>query len=280
MRTLALSALLATAAFAAKPVFEVPEAAGYDRVLITVGITNDTAEDLKIEKGVCEGLTVKDATGKALTMKECPDLAGLVIGPWETVTRRVNLARCFPDVAACGNFDVAWAHPLFKDSNLSAKLEVVDRYAVIELEDWGTIVLRFYPDKAPRTVDNFQKLTEKGFYNNLVFHRIMKGFMMQGGCPRGDGTGDAGYKFEDEKSGIQHKRFVVSMANSGPNTNGSQFFICFDPAPHLDTKHTTFGKVMEGQDVVMKVERDVKVVNSERPIRPPRMKSVTWHQKK
>ncbi len=116
----------------------------------------------------------------------------------------------------------------------------------------GIIKLELYADKTPITVANFEKLAKDGFYNGLTFHRVIKDFMIQGGCPRGDGTGDPGYDFEDEfHPSLRHDGpGVLSMANSGPDTNGSQFFITHVATPWLDDKHTVFGKVIEGQDVV------------------------------
>lgn len=116
----------------------------------------------------------------------------------------------------------------------------------------GTIKLELFADKTPVTVANFAKLAQAGFYDGLTFHRVIPDFMIQGGCPRGDGTGDPGYDFEDEfHPDLRHDGpGVLSMANSGPDTNGSQFFITHVATPWLDDKHTVFGKVLEGQDVV------------------------------
>lgn len=116
----------------------------------------------------------------------------------------------------------------------------------------GTIKLELYDDKTPKTVANFEKLCSDGFYNGLKFHRVIADFMIQGGCPQGTGTGGPGYKFEDEfHPELRHDGpGVFSMANSGPNTNGSQFFITHVATPHLDGKHSVFGRVTEGQDVV------------------------------
>ena len=115
----------------------------------------------------------------------------------------------------------------------------------------GPIKVELYPDKAPLTVANFVNLAQRGFYDNLNFHRVIPDFMIQGGCPEGSGRGGPGYRFEDETSnGVRHERGVLSMANAGPNTNGSQFFITHVPTPWLDGKHTVFGKVTEGLDVV------------------------------
>jgi len=117
--------------------------------------------------------------------------------------------------------------------------------------DRGQIKVELYPDQAPLTVANFVNLTRRGFYDGLGFHRVIPDFMVQGGCPKGTGTGGPGYKFEDEaKNGVKHDRGVLSMANAGPDTNGSQFFITHIKTDWLDGKHTVFGKVTEGLDVV------------------------------
>ena len=120
----------------------------------------------------------------------------------------------------------------------------------------GDIRLKLFPDKAPLTVLNFVNLTKRGFYNGLTFHRVIPNFMIQGGDPAGNGTGGPGYKFKDEfSSDLKHsKPGILSMANSGPGTNGSQFFITHVPTPWLDGKHTIFGEVVDAQDQ--------KVVNS------------------
>ncbi|AEQ95269.1 peptidylprolyl isomerase [Xanthomonas oryzae] len=115
----------------------------------------------------------------------------------------------------------------------------------------GPIVVELYPEKAPLTVANFVNLAKRGFYNGLSFHRVIADFMIQGGCPEGSGRGGPGYRFEDEtNNGVGHERGVLSMANAGPNTNGSQFFITHTATPWLDGKHTVFGKVIQGLDVV------------------------------
>ena len=121
----------------------------------------------------------------------------------------------------------------------------------------GTIRLQLHDDKAPRTVANFEKLAGDGFYNNLTFHRVIPDFMVQAGCPQGTGTGGPGYTFEDEfHSDLKHTGpGVLSMANSGPNTNGSQFFITHVPTPWLDGKHSVFGQVLSGKEVVDAVQQ-------------------------
>ncbi|MBP88298.1 MAG: peptidylprolyl isomerase [Planctomycetaceae bacterium] len=125
----------------------------------------------------------------------------------------------------------------------------------------GTIRIQLHDDKTPKTVANFEKLTADGFYNGLKFHRVIADFMIQGGCPQGTGTGGPGYQFPDEfHADLKHDGpGVLSMANSGPNTNGSQFFITHVATPHLDGKHSVFGKVIEGQDVVDTIAQGDKI---------------------
>jgi len=114
----------------------------------------------------------------------------------------------------------------------------------------GTMILELFQGDAPGTVANFTKLINDGFYNGLKFHRVIKDFMIQGGCPQGTGTGGPGYKINCEINKNKHLRGTLSMAHAGPNTGGSQFFICHSPQPHLDGKHTVFGRVVEGLNVV------------------------------
>lgn len=123
--------------------------------------------------------------------------------------------------------------------------------------DKGTITLDLFDDRAPKTVENFETLAGKGFYDGLKFHRVIADFMVQTGCPQGTGTGGPGYTFADEfHPELRHDGpGVLSMANAGPNTNGSQFFITHVPCPWLDGKHAVFGKVKEGQDVVDAIQQ-------------------------
>jgi cyclophilin family peptidyl-prolyl cis-trans isomerase len=118
----------------------------------------------------------------------------------------------------------------------------------------GDIVLELFDEDAPETVQNFRNLAEKGFYDGLIFHRVIPDFMVQGGCPQGTGTGGPGYTFKDEINDHKVVRGALAMANAGPNTNGSQFFIVTtEAAPWLDGKHTVFGEVADGMDVVDKI---------------------------
>ena len=138
----------------------------------------------------------------------------------------------------------------------------------------GTIAIEFFDDDAPKTVENFRKLSSDGFYDGIIFHRVIPDFMIQGGCPQGTGTGGPGYTFEDEFN--QHKvvRGALAMANAGPNTNGSQFFIVtVDSAPWLDGKHTVFGQVTAGMDAVDAIEA-TPTGAGDRPLDPPTIESI------
>ena len=124
--------------------------------------------------------------------------------------------------------------------------------ATIQVEK-GDIVIELFAKDAPKTVNNFVFLAREGFYNGVTFHRVIPGFMAQGGDPTGTGAGGPGYRFEDEISQRRHGTGALSMANAGPNTNGSQFFITYAPASYLDGKHTVFGQVTKGMDVLNKI---------------------------
>ena len=147
------------------------------------------------------------------------------------------------------------------DSAPDMQIDVDRTYQVTITTDKGEIELELMPEHAPRTVNNFLFLTREGFYDGTVFHRVIANFMIQGGDPTGSGRGGPGYRFEDEcdDNPLRHERGVISMANAGPNTNGSQFFITHGPQPHLDGRHTVFGKVTKGQDVVDSVEQGDQV---------------------
>jgi len=150
-----------------------------------------------------------------------------------------------------------------------------------EMENGGVIRAELYPDIAPNSVNNFLSLVNKGFYNGLIFHRVIKGFMIQGGCPKGNGMGGPGYCIPGEftanghKNDLKHTRGVLSMARaSDPNSAGSQFFLMHEDAPHLDGKYAAFGKVTEGMDVVDAIA-SVRTGMNDRPMSPQVMKKVT-----
>ena len=137
------------------------------------------------------------------------------------------------------------------------EIETNRTYNVVMETSAGTIELELYPEFAPKTVNNFVFLSRQGFYDGITFHRVIPNFMVQGGDPTGSGSGGPGYRFEDEfdANTLVHEAKVISMANAGPHTNGSQFFITHSPQPHLDGKHTVFGRVVNGIDVVDAVKQ-------------------------
>jgi peptidyl-prolyl cis-trans isomerase B (cyclophilin B) len=138
----------------------------------------------------------------------------------------------------------------------------------------GQIKLELFDDDAPKTVENFRKLSEDGFYDGLVFHRVIKDFMVQGGCPQGTGTGGPGYTFADEINDHKIVRGALAMANAGPDTNGSQFFlVTADEAPWLDGRHTVFGRITEGMDVLDAIEA-TPTDGSDRPVDPQSIEKV------
>jgi len=145
--------------------------------------------------------------------------------------------------------------------------------------NYGTIEIELFLDETPDTAGNFEKLMKEGFYDGLIFHRVIEGFMIQGGDPKGDGTGGPGYSIPDEESALalKHDFGVISMANSGANTGGSQFFIVVNRtgAHHLDGKHAVFGKVVSGMDVAVKISK-VSTDDNDKPLSPVTMKKVHY----
>jgi len=141
------------------------------------------------------------------------------------------------------------------DAPPDIQIDESKNYAVKLVTNRGTIELELYPQHAPKTVNNFVFLAGQGYYDGVKFHRVIADFMIQSGDPTGTGRGGPGYKFGDElkSNPLKHERGVISMANAGPNTNGSQFFITLAPTPWLDNKHAIFGEVTEGKDVVDKI---------------------------
>lgn len=137
--------------------------------------------------------------------------------------------------------------------------------AKITLENGQEVLLDLFNEAAPGTVANFEKLANEGFYNGLNFHRVIPGFVAQGGCPHGTGTGGPGYTIKCETAGNPHKHVkgALSMAHAGKDTGGSQFFICYDAFPHLDGVHTVFGQVTEGQEHVDKIKQGDKMAKVE-----------------
>ena len=148
------------------------------------------------------------------------------------------------------------------DSPPAMQIDPQKTYRVMIETNRGDMELELYPEYAPKTVNNFVFLAQEGFYDGLVFHRVINDFMIQGGDPTGTGSGGPGYKFEDEVAAnpLRHETGVISMANAGPNTNGSQFFITHSPQPHLDGMHTVFGKVVGGQEIVNSIQQGDRMV--------------------
>lgn len=151
----------------------------------------------------------------------------------------------------------------------------------ITMENGAQIKLELYPDKAPITVENFEKLVADKFYDGLIFHRVIRGFMIQGGCPEGNGMGGPGWQIKGEfaangvKNDLKHTRGVISMARSmSPNSAGSQFFIMHEDAPHLDGQYAAFGRVVEGMDVVDAIA-GVKTDFADKPLQEQKIKSIT-----
>lgn len=151
----------------------------------------------------------------------------------------------------------------------------------INMEDGSVIKAELYPDIAPNSVNNFISLIKSGFYNGLIFHRVIKGFMIQGGCPEGTGMGGPGYSIKGEfasngvKNNLKHTKGVLSMARAmSPNSAGSQFFIMHEDAPHLDGEYAAFGKVIEGMDVVDKIANEATDYG-DRPLSEQKIKEVT-----
>jgi len=151
------------------------------------------------------------------------------------------------------------------DSPPEMKIDVNKNYQAVIETSKGTIELELSAQHAPQTVNNFVFLAREGFYDGVSFHRVISNFMIQGGDPTGTGSGGPGYRFADEFDGnpLKHEKGVISMANAGPNTNGSQFFITHDPQPHLNGNHTVFGKIIKGQEVVDAIQQDDKMVKVE-----------------
>ena len=153
--------------------------------------------------------------------------------------------------------------------------------AIIEMEKGGRVVIELRPDIAPVTVENFVKLAKQGFYDGLTFHRVISGFMIQGGCPQGNGTGGPGYTIKGEfeangiKNDLKHSRGVISMARAmNPNSAGSQFFIIHQDAPHLDGQYAAFGTVTEGMDIVDEIA-DCDTDRNDKPLTSQIIKTIT-----
>ena len=184
-------------------------------------------------------------------------------------------------MAGCGKTDTAVVDAAKTDTTEPKTEGIGTHRAEIEIQDYGTVTVELDGDAAPITVQNFMDLANAGFYNGLIFHRVIPGFMIQGGCPNGNGMGGPGYSIRGEfshngvQNSLKHDRGVLSMARAmNPNSAGSQFFIMVEKAPHLDGEYAAFGKVIEGMDVadtIVNADRD----RMDKPKQEQRMKSVT-----
>lgn len=192
--------------------------------------------------------------------------------PQANITSDANNAGDAYDQNAQETID---AQPTPTQETTSQDSSMTNRHAIIETNK-GTIEIELFEDKAPITTANFIKLAEEGYYDGVIFHRVIPDFMIQGGDPTGTGRGSPGYTIKDEFApGLRHdKKGMLSMANAGPNTGGSQFFITVAPTPWLDGKHAIFGQVVKGQDVVDAISV-VKRDGMDKPLEPVTMQKVT-----
>ncbi len=259
-----------------------------DEIKLIFTVKNNSPGDVSNAEGIKfeDFLKVLDPSGKELERASVPQRTTReyqpgIVAPGCSFTAFVDLKALFAGLTAPGSYFVNWQH-LVHGVPPVVPFEVFDvanqPTATIET-NFGNIVITFFSDVAPGHVDNFIKLAKKGFYNGLTFHRIVKGFMMQGGCPNGDGTGDPGYKIKAEFSDRKHLEGTVAMARGGaPDSAGSQFYICFKPQPMLDSSYTVFAQVVEGMDVVRKIEAECATADKQKPLKPVYMKKVTVNE--
>lgn len=210
------------------------------------------------------------------------DTSAQAFGSDLTVSRTVNLGSLL--AGACRQtVDAWWEYGEMKSDEVSIDLFEwpLDSVEAVMETQFGTMVFHFAPDKAPRTVENFVKLSLDGFYDGRTFHRVIEGFMIQGGCPRGDGTGDPGYTIPAEFNDLSHRRGVISMARShDPDSAGCQFFVMDADTPGLDWNYTAFGWLVDGLetlDAIAAVETTYNAMGTaeDRPVEPPLIKKVT-----
>lgn len=191
--------------------------------------------------------------------------------PWLKFWRRIDFWILFVCLVALVAYP--FVPKKYLNSFVTNEIKSEENMAIISTS-YGNIEIKFYAEDAPKTVANFMKLAGEGFYDGLTWHRVIKDFMIQGGDPSGDGTGGPGYQFEDEINSHKIVAGSLAMANSGPNTNGSQFFIVTEEAqPHLDGKHTVFGEVVKGMDVVREIA-GAPVDENDAPLTPIYMDSI------
>ncbi|MFQ5720577.1 MAG: peptidylprolyl isomerase [Acidobacteriota bacterium] len=232
---------------------------------MVVGLFNPGPATLRIGRGIVDGthLELRDAHGKRLDPHPMSDPApdpGL-IAPGQRVQFRVELLSLFPASSQPGDYTLTVVYPRFRSNTIALKVLPAFRadadYRADVVTDRGTITLKFFPDIAPNHVKNFINLSRAGFYDNILFHRIVRGMAIQSGDPTRTGRGGPGYTLRAEFSDRPQKRGTLSMAREGsdPNSAGSQWFICVDRVPEWDGKYTVFGEVVSGMEVVDAISR-------------------------
>jgi peptidyl-prolyl cis-trans isomerase B (cyclophilin B) len=257
-------------------------------VNLTFTIENKTDKEVVLDSALefTEGLDVRGPDGKPLTMAKVEPKAEAiknqpgVLAPKAFFGGTVDIAPLFADIKNEGKYTVSWRHPKLEASNMLT-VEVLKKYISIEIEGFGTVIIKPYPEYAPKTVEHIVGLIKTNFYDGLTFHRIIKGFMIQGGDPNHDGTGGSGtpvvgeFKTQD-LSKVKHVDGAVSMARStDPDSGDSQFFICLGPQPRLDGQYTVWGQVVQGLDVVQRIgllQTDAR----DKPSQSVVMKKVTY----
>ena len=261
-------------------------------LVLTIEAKKQTEVDATVLGGLDLETTVADQPGASF---KDPCEGRIKMGPGARIERRIeiDMSRIGTNVAAsasAGNLQrVVFTWPRLPGASTS--VEVAPDLAQVSLDDLdlsktkvmlvtnhGQMIVRFFADKAPNHVKNFIKLAKDGFYDGTRFHRVIKGFMIQGGCPKGDGTGGPGYTIKAEFNDVHHARGVLSMARSqNPDSAGCQFFVCHGDAAFLDGKYTAFGKLVEGDDVLEKIATASVQPGGERskPVTPVKITKVT-----
>lgn len=248
-----------------------------DEIKLVFTVRNNSPDDISNTDGIKfeDFLKVLDLTGKELERTNVPqrttrEYQPAIVAPGCSFTALVNLRALFAGLASPGSYSVHWQHPTHGGPlNVPFEVFAITEQTTATIQtNFGNIVIGFFPDVAPRHVENFINLAKKGFYDGLTFHRIVKGFVMQGGCPNGDGTGNPGYTIKAEFNPRKHLEGTVAMARGrAPDSAGSQFYICFRPLPQLDNNYTVFGQVIEGMDVVKRIEAECATADGQKPLK-------------
>ncbi|MFN7972426.1 MAG: peptidylprolyl isomerase [Acidobacteriota bacterium] len=257
---------------------------------VVLRLRNDTGAPFSTAPGMLldDGIVVKDHAGNALAKSGIIEKEGAklpdTIPQGQEYIRTINLRLGYPQgLAAPGCFTASWENPKIScvpaDVRIAPKYDKAKRYSVAMETSMGAFEIELSPDKAPNHVSNFVSLSASGFYDGLTFHRVVDGFMIQGGDPKGDGTGTAGYKLRAEPNDLKHEKGAVVMARGDdPNSASCQFYICLAPQPKLDGAYTVFGHVVKGMDVVEKIGK-VKTGAEDRPVEKVTITKVTVSEK-